>query len=82
MSLDSCVKAGSCILSQYALMMLHEVEPEPHRLITEGGIDPAILGVNCRRLSDGRTCLHCAAANGHVSLVVSLLARGANPTLR
>ena len=62
--------------------MLHEVEPNASILVNEAGLDPALLGVNCRRLSDGRTSLHCAVAAGHTGLALELLNRGADATLR
>lgn len=63
-------------------MMLHEVEPDPGALLSQYGLDPALLGVNCRRMSDGRTSLHCAVTSGNAELVLGLLNRGADPTLR
>ena len=62
--------------------MLHEVEPNPEALVNQAGLDPALLGVNCRRLSDGRTSLHCAVMSKNRTLVMGLLARGADPTMR
>ncbi len=67
---------------QYVRLMLHEVEPNASVLVNDAGLDPALLGVNCRRLSDGRTSLHCAIAANHADLAVELLSRGADATLR